>query len=105
MPRLVPRLLVAEGQNFMESLDSLEWEDTLKGHLDQSSCTEQRHLQLDQVAQSPVQPGLEYLQEQGTHHFSEQPVPVPHPLFRITDFSPTPNLVANILLIISDSLT
>jgi len=36
------------------------------------------HLPLDQVAQSPIQPGLEHLQGGGIHSFSGQPVPVPH---------------------------
>jgi len=36
------------------------------------------HLPLDQVAQSPVQPGLEHCQGGGIHSFSGQPVPVPH---------------------------
>ena len=34
-------------------------EGTFRGYL---SCSEQGHLQLDQVAQSPVQPGLECFQ-------------------------------------------
>ena len=36
-----------------------ELEGTLKGHLVQLPCNEQEHLQLDQGAQSPVQPDLE----------------------------------------------
>jgi len=39
----------------------IEWfglEGTLKGRPVQPYCTEQVHLQLDQVAQSPVQPDL-----------------------------------------------
>jgi len=42
-----------------------EWfglEGTFKGHLVQPPCNEQGHSQLDPVAQSPVQPGLECLQ-------------------------------------------
>ncbi|KAK4813629.1 hypothetical protein QYF61_014389, partial [Mycteria americana] len=39
---------------------------------------EQGHLQLDQVAQSPVQPDLEGFQGWGIYHLSGQPVPVPH---------------------------
>jgi len=52
----------------------------LKDHLvpTPSPCHEQGHLSLDQVAQSPVQPGLEHFQGGGTHGFSGQPVPVPH---------------------------
>ena len=41
-------------------------------------CNEQRHLQLDQVAQSPAQTDLEGLLHWGIHHLSGQPVPVPH---------------------------
>ena len=33
-------------------------EGTFRGHLAQPPCSEQGHLQLDQVAQSPVEPGL-----------------------------------------------
>ena len=36
------------------------------------------HLPLDQVAQSPIQPGLEHSQGRGSHSFSGQHVPVPH---------------------------
>ncbi|KAK4813670.1 hypothetical protein QYF61_017637, partial [Mycteria americana] len=38
----------------------------------------QEHLPLDQVAQSPIQPGLKHFQGWGIHNFSGQPVPVPH---------------------------
>ena len=34
-------------------------EGTFRGHLAQPSCSKQGHLQLDQVAQSPIQPGPE----------------------------------------------
>jgi len=34
-------------------------EGTFKRHLVQSPCNEQGHLSLDQVAQSPIQPGLQ----------------------------------------------
>jgi len=37
-------------------------EGTFRGHLVQRPCSEQGHLQLDQVAQSVVQPGLESFQ-------------------------------------------
>ena len=33
---------------------------------------------LDQVAHSPIQPGLEHLQARGIHNLSGQPVPAPH---------------------------
>ena len=43
-------------------------------------CQGQRHLPLEQVAPSPVQPGLEHRQTRGNHSFSGQPVPAPqHP--------------------------
>ena len=50
----------------------------LKGHLIPTPLHGQGHLLLDQVAQSPIQPGLEHFQGGGTHNFSRQPVPVPH---------------------------
>jgi len=53
-----------------------ELEGTLKGHLVQLPCNEQGHLQLDQGAQSPIQPDLVYLQGQDFHHLARQPVPV-----------------------------
>jgi len=59
----------------------IEWfglEGTFKGHLVQPPSNEQGHLQLDQVAQSPVQPGLECFQGWGIYHFSGQPIPVFH---------------------------
>jgi len=37
-------------------------EGTFRGHLVQCLCDEQGHLQLDQTAQSPVQPDREHLQ-------------------------------------------
>ena len=55
-----------------------ELEGTLKSHLVQLPCNEQGHLQLHQVAQSPIQPDIECLQGWGIHHLSGQPVPVPH---------------------------
>jgi len=33
---------------------------------------------LDQIAQGPIQPGLEHLQEQGIHSLFGQSVPAPH---------------------------
>jgi len=56
----------------------LGFEETFRGHLAQPPCSEQGHLQLDQVAQSPVQPGLEHFQGGGSHNFSGEPVPVFH---------------------------
>jgi len=57
-------------------------EGTFRDHLAQPPCTEQGHLQLDQVAQSPVQPGLECFQGWDPHCLSEQPVPVFHHPYR-----------------------
>jgi len=57
-------------------IEFLELEETFKGHLVQLPCNEQRHAQLDQVAQDLIQPGLECLQGWGIHHISGQPDPV-----------------------------
>ena len=51
-------------------VELFELEGTLKGHLIQLPCNEQGHLQLDQGAQSPVQPDLECLQGWSIHHLS-----------------------------------
>uniref|UniRef100_A0A8B9F833 polypeptide N-acetylgalactosaminyltransferase n=1 Tax=Amazona collaria TaxID=241587 RepID=A0A8B9F833_9PSIT len=50
----------------------------LKAHPIPASCHRQGHLPLDQVAPSPVQPGLEHCQGWGSHNFSGHPVPGPH---------------------------
>jgi len=42
-------------------IESFELEGNLTGHLIQVPCTEQGHLQLDQVAQSPAQTVLVYV--------------------------------------------
>ena len=55
----------------------IEWfglEGTLKITYFQPLCHGQGHLPLDQVAQSPVQPGLEHFQGGGSHNFSGQPL-------------------------------
>jgi len=55
-------------------------EGTFSGHLAQPPCSEQGRLQLNQAAQSPVQPGLEGFQGWGIDLLPGQPVPVPpHP--------------------------
>ena len=59
-------------------IESLELEGTFKDPIVQLPCNEQGHLQLDEVAQCPVQPDLECLWAWGIHHLSGQPVPVPH---------------------------
>ena len=48
-------------------MESFELEETFKGHLLQLLCNEQEHLQLDQVAQSPIQLDLERLQGWDVH--------------------------------------
>ena len=55
-------------------------EGTFRGHPVQPPCNVQGHLQLDQIAQSPIQPGLECFQGWGICHVSGQPVPVSHHL-------------------------
>jgi len=50
----------------------------LKDHLVPPPLPWQGYLPLDQVVQSPIQPGLEHCQGGGSHSFSGQPVPVPH---------------------------
>jgi len=57
----------------------VEWfvlEGTLQTIQFQPPCHQQGHLPPDQVAQSPIQPGLENCQGGGSHSCSEQPVPV-----------------------------
>ena len=51
----------------------IEWfglEGTLKIIWFQAICHGQGHLPVDQVAQSPIQPGLEHCQGGGIHSFS-----------------------------------
>jgi len=54
-------------------VEYLGLEDIFKGHLVQPLCNEQGHVQLDQVAQSPMQPDLEQFQGEGIRSFSGQP--------------------------------
>jgi len=59
----------------------IEWfglEGNLKITQFQPPCHGQGQLPLAQVAQSPVQPGLEHFQGGGSHSFSGKPVPGPH---------------------------
>ena len=53
-------------------------EGTFRGHMVQPLCYEQGRLPLDEVAQNPIQPGLECFQGWGLHNFSGQSVPVFH---------------------------
>ena len=59
-------------------MEYFELEGTFKGQLVQFLCNEQGHLQLDQVAQSPIQRDLECFQGWGIYNLSGQPVPVFH---------------------------
>jgi len=51
-------------------------EGTFTGHQVQPLCKEQGHLQLDQVAQSPVQPDFKCFHGWVIYHLLGQPVPV-----------------------------
>ena len=53
-------------------------EGTLRITWLQPPCYRQGHLPLDQVAYSPIQPGLECFQGGGIHKVTGQPVPVSH---------------------------
>jgi len=64
--------------DIIESTNSLGWKGPYRPSSSKAPCHGQGHLPLDQVAQSPIQPGLEHSQEGGIHIFSGQPVPVPH---------------------------
>jgi len=46
-------------------MESFDLEGTFTGHLVQLPCNKQGYLQLDQVAQTPIQPDLERLQGWG----------------------------------------
>jgi len=58
---------------FYRTIESFELEGIFKAHPVQLPCNERGHLQLHQVAQSPVQSDLEYLQGWSIHHLSGQP--------------------------------
>jgi len=58
-------------------IESFEWEGTLKSPLLQPPCNEQGHLQLHQVAQSPIH-DRECFQGRLIHQLYGQPVPLPH---------------------------
>jgi len=53
-------------------------EGTFRGHIVQTHCSKHRYLQLDQVAQSPIQPDLECFHRWGLHCLSGQSAPVFH---------------------------
>ena len=70
--------MLIKNSNFtLKRYYDIELERTFKGHLVQLPYNEQGHLQLEQAAQSPIQPDLECLQREGIHCFSRQPVPAP----------------------------
>jgi len=52
-------------------------EGTFRGHLAQPPCSKQGYLKLDQVARSPVQPGLRCFQGWGLHYLSGQTLSIP----------------------------
>jgi len=57
-------------------IESFGLEGTFWGHLVHPCCNEQDHLQLDQVAQRPIQPDLQCFQGRGIYHLSGQHLPV-----------------------------
>mgnify|MGYP001852567939 CR=1 FL=1 len=74
----------------------LEW--TSKGLIVQVPCNELRHLQLHQIAQSPIRPDLKCLPAQGICHLSGQPVPVLHYARGRTTFSLYPVKILRLLV-------
>ena len=62
---------------YTESQTGLGWKEPLRSS-NSSPLLRQGHLPPDQVAQSPIQPGLECFQGGGIHNLSGQPVPVSH---------------------------
>lgn len=53
-------------------------EESLKIIIFQTFWLGHRHLSLDQVTQSPIQPGCEHIQGWSIHNSSEQSVALPH---------------------------
>lgn len=56
-------------------MEGFELEEAFKGLQSNPPCTEQGHLQLEQVAQSHVQSDLKCFQGWGIYHLSRQPAP------------------------------
>ena len=68
----------------IESQSELGWKGSLKIMQFQPPCYSQGHLPLDQVAQSPIQPGPECFQGGGIQNLTGKPVPVSHhPHFKL----------------------
>ena len=59
-------------------IESFALEEIFKSHLFQPPCKEQGHLQKDQIAQSPLQPGPECHEKRGFYQISGRPVPLSH---------------------------
>jgi len=76
--QLLTSLKMFKFEQFHRIIECFGLEGNFRCHLAQSPCSEQGHLQLDQAAQSPIQPGLECFQGWGTYHLSGQPVTVFH---------------------------
>lgn len=49
--------------SIIESCNSLSLKGPFKDYLVQTLCNELGHIQLEQIAQSPIEPDLEYLRE------------------------------------------
>jgi len=58
----IKQLTILQEKN-TNATESLELEETFKGHLGQLPCNEQGHAQLHQVAQDLMQPYLKSLQD------------------------------------------
>jgi len=70
--------VVLQAVGFHRIMDCFGLEGTFRGHLVPPFCSEQGHLQLDQVAQSSIQPDHERSQGWGIDHLCGQPMPVLH---------------------------
>ena len=74
------QLLYFHSKKITESQNGLGWkapQGSWISHPPARQGHQPPHL-LDQVAQGPIQPGLEHLQGQGIHNLPGQPVPAPH---------------------------
>ena len=74
------QLALVQSQNHTESQNGLRWKGPQGSWISNPPARQGHqppHL-LDQVAQGPIQPGLEQLQGRGIYNLSGQPVPAPH---------------------------